>query len=159
MVLSGDDRQLAAFSRIQWGIVPIMRACNVSVSSTLLAVQRRQPNNLGHFMSALSYEGLVSNAPNGLNVTQLGHKDLVVGIWPDVCTGPRFPSLAEALLAMSLFSYFHNKYPDWTIRIISPYASQVRQLIDLRMDRKNVHTVDSFQGSWELCCFRSFRLL
>ena len=109
-----------------------MQSCNISVESRLLTVQRRQTNTLGDFMSHLSYEQRVVNSSRGLDVNKLGHQDLVVGIWPDdfiETKEPRFPSIAEAQLALTLFRCFQEKYPHYSIHVLSPYGDQVKLLI------------------------------
>ena len=86
LVLVGDDRQLPAFTQIQWGIVPLQKACGMSVHSRLLGIQRRQTALLGGNMSQIFYEGRVGNADNCPSAEELGHHEMLVVLWPDAQT-------------------------------------------------------------------------
>ena len=153
LLLSGDNRQLAGFSHIQWQNCSVMRSVMAVASPYFLDRQHRQRPGLSALTSALFYEGRVFDAERVLVADAEdanAQRQFAVVVWsnwiaPDV---EAYPSETEALLAASLWRALGwNEACGDEYKIMSFYRSQQKSIAQLLSRKQDSVSVDSAQGS------------
>ena len=152
LLLTGDNRQLPGFSRIQWQARTVMRGVTGVLPSYLLNQQFRQVTGLGTLTSGLFYEGKIEDSEEVLKKF-VDTRQFAVVVWHNDSSphndAEPYPAEIEADLAAQLYRALAWKTTsEHVYKIMSFYKKQQKCIAaKLGSDKSESILIDAAQGS------------